>query len=62
MSKSSNADERWLSSPDYPEKRGICNVCKQKDDVKLAFDRVNFICKNSHACLLRFGKMYGKGA
>ena len=41
---------------DYPTKRGVCDVCGQRDDLKLAFDRMRYICINDHACLLRWGK------
>lgn len=58
---SNSADEKWVKNPEYPEKRGICEVCKQRDDLKLSFDQVRYICKNSHACMLRFSKMHSKG-
>lgn len=57
---SSTADEKWAKNPEYPEKRGICDVCKQRDNLKLSFDQIRYICINASACLLRFKKMYGK--
>lgn len=54
--KTPYVDSAWENNPMYPEKRGICEVCKQKDDVKLAFDHVRYICINASACLLRWRK------
>lgn len=50
----------WEKNPAYPEKRGVCHVCKQRDDLKLGFDQIRYICKNASACLLRFKKLHGK--
>lgn len=46
----------WEKDPSYPEKRDICEFCGQRDDLKLSFDRVRYICKNAHACFLRWTK------
>ena len=48
--------EPWEKNPDYPEKRGICDFCGQRDDLKLSFDRIMYICINAHACILRWSK------
>lgn len=56
----SGADEKWAKNPEYPEKRGVCECCHQRDDLKLAFDQIRYICKNASACLLRMRKMHGK--
>lgn len=46
----------WENNDDYPEKRGVCEHCNHRDDLKLSFDRIRFICKNAHACVLRWSK------
>jgi hypothetical protein len=57
MAKSSNADDKWVENDTiYPRKRGICDTCGQRDDLKLAFDQVHYICINGHACILRWTK------
>lgn len=38
----------------YPRKRGICEFCGHKDDLKLSFDQIRYICLNPHACFLRW--------
>lgn len=49
----------WEKNMEYPEKRDICDFCHQRDDVKLAFDQLRYICKNAHACYLRWTKTHG---
>ena len=57
MSKKSHAEDVWEKDDvKYPRKRDICNVCKQRDEVKLSYDLHNYICVNMHACMLRFAK------
>lgn len=51
---------KWETDHRYPEKIGICEVCQQKDTLKLAWDQVRWICLNSHACMLRWTKKVGK--
>ena len=46
----------WENNSDYPEKRGVCDFCGQRDDLKLAFDRIMWICKNASPCVLRWRK------
>lgn len=61
VEKKSHAEETWEKDDvKYPRKRDICNTCKQRDEVKLSYDRHNYICVNMHACMLRFSKLYGK--
>lgn len=40
----------------YPRKRDICSFCGQRDDLKMAFDTLRYICINDHACMLRWHK------
>ena len=40
----------------YPLKRGVCEFCHQKDDLKLSYDMHRYICANAHACMLRWIK------
>ena len=42
----------------YPRKRDICEMCGQRDDLKLAHDLRRYICVNAHACLLRLSKIH----
>lgn len=49
-------DSAWENNSSYPEKRGICEFCGHRDDLKESFDRVRYICKNDHACYLRWVK------
>lgn len=59
--KKTHAEQAWEENDvKYPRKRDICNCCKQKDDVKLAYDMHNFICLNMHACMLRMAKNHAK--
>lgn len=48
--------EYWAKNPEYDEKRGTCEFCGSRDDLKLSFDRIRYICKNDHACVLRWKK------
>lgn len=54
--KKAYVDSAWENNTTYPEKRGVCEFCDQKDDLKLSFDQVRFICINAHACYLRWTK------
>lgn len=54
--KAAYVDSAWENNPAYPEKKGICDFCGQKDDLKLSFDQCRFICINDHACVLRWIK------
>lgn len=49
-------DSAWENNDSYPTKRGICEFCGQRDDLKLSFDCVRFICINDSACVLRWRK------
>lgn len=40
----------------YPLKRGVCEFCGTRDDLKLSFDMIRWICLNDHACVLRWKK------
>ncbi len=58
MAKKSHAEETWEGDDKkYPRKRDICNVCQQRDELKLSYDLHNYICVNMHACMLRFAKL-----
>jgi hypothetical protein len=58
---SDHSEKKWEEDDvKYPRKRDICSCCKQRDDVKLAYDMHNYICLNMHACLLRLGKLQEK--
>lgn len=58
VDKKTHAEQAWEENDSkYPRKKDICNVCKQKDEVKLAYDMHNYICVNMHACMLRFAKL-----
>lgn len=46
----------WENNETYPEKKDLCAFCGQTDLVKLSFDHIRFICKNAHACVLRWRK------
>lgn len=46
----------WENNDSYPEKRGVCDFCGTRDDLKLSFDRIMYICKNASACVLRWKK------
>lgn len=46
----------WETDPEYREKRGVCEFCGKRDDLKESFDRVRYICKNASACVLRWKK------
>lgn len=47
----------WEEDEDqYPLKRGVCEHCNQLDDLKLSYDKIRYICLNSHACQLRWIK------
>lgn len=50
----------WEKNPQYPEKRDICAFCGQRDDLKLSFDQVRYICIKDHACVLRWRKTRGR--
>ncbi len=55
--KSVYVESAWeFNSKKYPEKRGVCEFCGQRDDLKLSFDRIRYICLNAHACILRWSK------
>lgn len=41
---------------EYPQKRGICEFCHQRDDLKLSYDKFRYICVNASACFLRWKK------
>lgn len=41
---------------EYPVKRGICEFCGTKDDLKLSYDKIRYICQNASACVLRWKK------
>lgn len=49
-------NEHWEKNPSYPTQRGQCAYCHQRDDLKLSFDRIRYICLNAHACVLRWRK------
>lgn len=51
-----NSYQGWEHDSSYPEERGVCEFCGQRDDLKLSFDRIRYICKNDHACVLRWRK------
>jgi len=52
-----SAPRAWEDNDElYPRKRGVCEFCGQRDDLKLAFDQLRYICLNAHACLLRWQK------
>lgn len=46
----------WEKNKEYPTKRGVCEFCGQRDDLKLSFDRIRYICLNAHTCVLRWKK------
>lgn len=57
-----SAPRGWLEDDDtYPRKREVCDFCGQRDDLKLSFDRVHWICINDHACVLRWKKIRADG-
>lgn len=45
----------------YPTKRGNCDFCGNRDDLKLSFDRIRLICVNASSCVLRWRKSRGEG-
>lgn len=53
-------DSAWENNTAYPTKRGKCEFCGQKDDLKQAFDRQRYICINDHSCMLRWIKLKQK--
>lgn len=55
------AADKWTTDPRFPEKRGICDFCGLRDDLKLSYDLRMYICKNASACILRWRKKVGKG-
>lgn len=59
MSKKAPAWVEWSKNPEYPEKRDTCEFCGHRDQVKLSFDRIRFICINASACVLRWRKERG---
>lgn len=46
----------WEKNKTYPLRRGVCEFCHHRDDLKLSFDRIRYICLNAHACFLRWKK------
>ena len=49
--------QSWEENHDeYPVKRGVCEFCHQRDELKLSYDKHRYICINSHACQLRWIK------
>ena len=55
--KTAYVDTAWENNHEkYPLKRGVCEFCGQRDDLKLSFDNVRYICVNDHACFLRWKK------
>jgi hypothetical protein len=53
----SPSTEEWSRNPDYETRRGICDLCGQREELKLSFDRVRFICVNASVCLVRWKKI-----
>lgn len=41
---------------EYPLKKGICGFCGQRDELKLSYDKIRYICTNASACVLRWRK------
>jgi len=56
MTAKKYVESAWDNNSTYPERRGVCEFCNQRDNLKLSFDRIRYICKNEHACLLRWIK------
>lgn len=55
--KNKYVESAWeFNDQKYPTKRGICDFCSQRDDLKLSFDMIRYICSNDHACMLRWHK------
>lgn len=47
----------WEEDHDeYPLKKGVCEFCHQKDELKLSYDKFRYICLNASACFLRWKK------
>lgn len=50
----SHQDDWEHNEEKYPTRRGLCEFCGQKDDVKLSFDQIRFICVNAKVCFNRW--------
>lgn len=44
----------WENNDNYPVKRDVCDFCGHKDELKLSFDQIRYICINAHVCVNRW--------
>lgn len=56
----SYAEDWEHNSAKYPEKVGVCDHCGTKDDIKLAFDQIHWICINAKVCINRWSRQRGR--
>lgn len=50
----------WAKNPEYPTKRGVCDFCETKDELKLSFDQIHYICIDAKTCVNRWRRLHNK--